>query len=137
MTQAPFRDPIVEALPPGRAPSHRDPQDERRCPACGQPLDFLHFDHAEIPLGGLLSHGLYSSTELIVLFALIGGGIGAIWLLGKVVGTALLLLAVPFAWRWQHHRETDRAVWRCAPCDRYWTGTRLRPWHPPKVSPGW
>jgi hypothetical protein len=128
-----IRDPIGEAMPPGRLPTHRPEHDERLCPTCGAPLEFLHHDHAEVPMHG----GLYSSTELAILLALAGGGIAAMMLLGTIPGIVLLLLAVPLAWRWQRDREVALAVWRCGLCDRYWQGDPLRPWQPPKVSPLW
>jgi hypothetical protein len=137
MTQAPFRDPIAEARPNVRLPSHPGEHDARPCPHCAQPLDFLHYDQAEIPVGHLFAHGLFSGTELLAVFGILLAGVIAMLAFGTFVGMFVFFLAVPVAVRWQRRREVDRAVWRCAPCDRYWRGTHLEPWKPPAVSRFW
>lgn len=113
---------------------HASPEKSRACRICKQAMQFTHYDCARVDLGDFFTptYRLYV-VELVVLIAvLVIGGFVALTLgLGFIAGFLAMAISAPLLFRWKSRRFEQRAVWRCKPCNNYFTGPSLTLWKAP------
>jgi hypothetical protein len=94
-------------------------------------MQFTHYGADRVELGSLLASTRFYAAELAgVLGLLLLSAVAAV-AFGVLAMAIALLLAAPLAYLWIVRRIEASAVWRCAPCDRYYAGPGLRPWKAP------